>query len=85
MRQRSRACGQPGIKARLAAQKAFRVPFAIAASLPKVASQAFGRHSPDEPLQYVGRRGKAYSEQTLTAFHHRLLLQASCASRKPAV
>ncbi len=73
VRQRSGPCGQPGIKARLAAQKAFRVPFAITASLPKVASQAFGRHSPDEPLQYVGRWGRAYSEQTLTAFHHRLL------------
>ena len=73
VRQRSGPCGQPGINARLAEQKAFRVPFAIAASLPKVASQAFGRHSPDEPLQYVGRWGRAHSEQTLTAFHHRLL------------
>ena len=73
VRQRSGPCGQPGINARLATQKAFRVPFAIAASLPKVASQAFGRQSAAQPLQYVGRWGRAYSEQTLTAFHHRLL------------
>ncbi|MGA2924656.1 MAG: hypothetical protein ABSG43_01480 [Solirubrobacteraceae bacterium] len=73
VRQRSGPCGQPGIKARLAAQRSFRVRFAIAASLPKVASQAFGRHSPDEPLRYVGRWGRAYGERTLTAFHLRLL------------
>ena len=69
-------CGQPGTRERLVAQKAFRVPFALAASLPRCASQALGRHSPQQPLEYVGRWGKAHSEETLTAFHHRLLLGA---------
>ena len=46
VRQRSGPCGQPGTRQRLEAQKAFRVPFALAASLPRTASQAFGRHSP---------------------------------------
>jgi hypothetical protein len=76
VRQRSGPCGQPGTRERLAAQKTFRVPFAVAASLPRTASQAFGRHSPEEPLKYVGRWGKAYGEETLTPFHHRLLLGA---------
>jgi hypothetical protein len=76
MRQRSGPCGQRGMRDRLDAQRSFRVPFAVAASLPRVASQAFGRHSADQPLDYVGRWGKAYSEETLTAFHHRLLLGA---------
>ena len=52
------------------------MPFAVASSLARTASQAFGRHSPQEPLEYVGRWGKAYSEETLTPFHHRLLLGA---------
>jgi hypothetical protein len=76
LRQRSGPCGQPGTRQRLEAQKSFRVPFALAASLPRTASQAFGRHSADEPLEYVGRWGSAYSEETLTPFHHRLLLGA---------
>ena len=76
VRQRSGPCGQPGTRERLEAQKAFRVPFALAASLPRCASQAFGRHSPQQPLEYVGRWGKAHSEETLTPFHHRLLLGA---------
>jgi len=86
VRQRSGPCGQPGTRERLAAQKAFRVPFALAASLPRCASQAFGRHSPQQPLEYVGRWGKAGSEETLSPFHHRLLLgalrlaQAGCAT-----
>lgn len=70
MRQRRGLCGQPGTRQRLEAQKSFRVPFALAASLPRTASQAFGRHSADEPLEYVGRWGAAYSEETLTPFHH---------------
>jgi len=84
IRQRSGPCGQPGTRERLASQKAFRVPFALAASLPRCASQAFGRHNASEPLEYVGRWGKARSEETLTPFHHRLLLgtlrlaQAGC-------
>jgi len=76
VRQRSGPCGQPGTGERLAAQKAFRVPFALAASLPRCASQAFGRHSPEQPLEYVGRWGQACSDETLTPFHHRLLLGA---------
>lgn len=76
LRQRSGPCGQPGTRQRLEAQKSFRVPFALAASLPRTASQAFSRHSADEPLAYVGRWGRAYSEETLTPFHHRLLLGA---------
>jgi hypothetical protein len=76
LRQRSGPCGQPGTRQRLEAQKTFRVPFALAASLPRTASQAFGRHSADEPLEYVGRWGRAYSDETLTPFHHRLLLGA---------
>ena len=84
VRQRLGPCGQPGTRERLASQKAFRVPFALAASLPRCASQAFGRHSPQQPLEYVGRWGKAHSEETLTPFHQRLLLgtlrlaQAGC-------
>ena len=74
VRQRSGPCGQPGTRERLAAQKAFRVPFALGASLPRCASQAFGRHSPQQPLEYVGRWGKSRSEETLTPFHQRLLL-----------
>jgi len=31
---------------------------------------------PQQPLEYVGRWGKAHSEETLTPFHHRLLLGA---------
>jgi hypothetical protein len=76
LRQRPGPCGQPGTRQRLEAQKSFRVPFALAASLPRTASQAFGRHSPEQPLEYVGRWGRAYSEETLTPFHHRLLLGA---------
>ena len=76
VRQRSGPCGQPGTRDRLAAQKAFRVPFSLAASLPRCASQAFGRHNAGEPLEYVGRWGKAHREETLTPFHHRLLLGA---------
>jgi len=84
VRQRSGPCGQPGTRERLEAQKTFRVPFPLAASLPRCACQAFGRHSPEEPLEYVGRWGKAHSEETLTPFHQRLLLgtlrlaQAGC-------
>jgi hypothetical protein len=76
VRQRSGPCGQPGIRERLAAQRAFRVPFAVAASLPRTASQAFGRHSSERPLEYVGRWGRAHSDETLTPFHLRLLLGA---------
>ena len=76
LRQRSGPCGQPGIKERLDAQKTFRVPFQLAASLPRTASQSFGRHSLEQPLEYVGRWGRAYSEESLTPFHHRLLLGA---------
>jgi len=76
VRQRSGPCGQPGTRERLAAQKASRVPFALAASSPRCASQAFGRHNAEDPLEYVGRWGKAHSEETPTPFHHRLLLGA---------
>jgi hypothetical protein len=76
VRQRSGPCGQPGARERLEAQKSSRVPFALAASLARTACQAFGRHSLQRPLEYVGRWGKAYSEETLTPFHHRLLLGA---------
>lgn len=76
LRQRAGPCGQLGVRERLKAQQSFRVPFAVAASLPRTASQAFGRHSPEEPLRYVGRWGEAYSEASLTPFHHRLLLGA---------
>src|SRR5450631_1775054 len=76
MRQRSGPCGQLGARERLETQRSFRVPFQIAASLPRTASQAFGRHSAQEPLEYVGRWGKAHSEETLTPFHHRLLVGA---------
>src|SRR5438046_1381371 len=41
---------------------------ALAASLPRTASQAFGRHNAELPLEYVGRWGRAYSEETLTPF-----------------
>ena len=47
LRQRSGPCGQPGIRERLGAQESFQ----LAASLPRTASQAFGRHSPEEPLE----------------------------------
>ncbi len=76
VRQRSGPCGQPGARDRLEAQRSFRVPFAVAASLPRTASQAFSRHRPEQPLEYVGRWGRARSDQTLTPFHHRLLLGA---------
>jgi hypothetical protein len=76
VRQRSGPCGQLGARERLEAQRSFRVPFAVAASVPRTASQAFGRHSAQEPLEYVGRWGRARSEETLTPFHHRLLLAA---------
>jgi hypothetical protein len=84
LRQRAGPAGQPGIAQRLEAQQSFRVPFAIAASLPRTATKAFGRHSANEPLEYVGRWGRARSQTSLTAFHHRLLLgtlrlaQAGC-------
>jgi hypothetical protein len=76
LRQRAGPCGQLGVRQRLEAQQSFRVPFAAAASLPRTASQAFGRQGPDDPLRYVGRWGEAYSEASLTPFHHRLLLGA---------
>jgi hypothetical protein len=76
VRQRSGPCGQQGARERLEAQRSFRVPFQIAASLPRTASQAFARHSAQQPLEYVGRWGRARSEETLTPFHHRLLLGA---------
>jgi hypothetical protein len=76
VRLRSGPCGQPGVREQLERQRAFRVPFAVVASLPRTASQAFGRHSPEDPLEYVGRWGRAYSEESLTPFHHRLLLGA---------
>jgi hypothetical protein len=76
VRQRSGPCGQPGARERLEAQRSFRVPFQIAASLPRTASQAFARHTAQEPLEYVGRWGRARSQETLTPFHHRLLLGA---------
>jgi len=84
VRQRSGPCGQQGVSERLEAQRSFRVRFQIAASLPRTASQAFGGHSAEEPLEYVGRWGRAYSDESLTPFHHRLLLgvlrlaQAGC-------
>jgi hypothetical protein len=76
VRQRSGPCGQQGATERLEAQRSFRVPFQIAASLPRTASQAFARHSNEQPLEYVGRWGRARSEESLTPFHHRLLLGA---------
>ena len=76
VRQRSGPCGQPDTRERLEAQRSFQVPFAVASSLPRTASQAFGRHRAQQPLEYVGRWGKVYSEETLTPFHHRLLLGA---------
>ena len=57
IRQRSGPCGQPGTRDRLASQKSFRVPFALAASLPRCASQAFGRHSSQQPLRGDRREG----------------------------
>jgi hypothetical protein len=50
------------------------VPFAVAASLARVAEQTPGRHSAKRPLEYRGRFGLSRSSVTLTSFHHRLLL-----------
>ena len=62
----SAARGAEGVPVRSRSRRAYRV----------CASQAFGRHSPQQPLEYVGRWGKAHSEETLTPFHHRLILGA---------
>jgi hypothetical protein len=74
MRQRTGKHGQPGVHDRLRAQGTFRVPFSIAASLPRVAEQTPGRHTPGQPVEYRGRYGRSCSPVTLTSFHHRLVL-----------
>jgi hypothetical protein len=74
MRQRTGKHGQPGVHDRLCAQETFRVPFSIAASLPRVAEQTPGRHTAERPVEYRGRYGRSRSPVTLTSFHHRLVL-----------